>query len=144
MRFGVLVATVLLFAAACGGSSATTQPSTTDTSTTDASTNDDAQRFPDVVAAVATPTDAGWDFDVTVSSPYDTPERYADAWRVVGPDGAVLGVRELAHDHAGEQPFTRSLRGVQIPAGVDSVVVEGRDQANGWGGATVVIVLDAG
>lgn len=134
-RFAVVVATVLLLsAAACGGS-----PATTDTSTTGPE-----QRFPDVVAAVATPTDAGWDFDVTVSSPYDTPERYADAWRVVSPDGSVLGVRELAHDHAGEQPFTRSLRGVQIPAGVDSVVVEGRDRTNGWGGATVVVVLDAG
>jgi len=145
MRIAVVVATVLLLSiAACGGSSATTDTSATGTSATGTSATGAEQRFPDVVAAVATQTDAGWDFDVTVSSPYDTPERYADAWRVVGPDGAVLGVRELAHDHAGEQPFTRSLRGVQIPAGVDSVVIEGRDQANGWGGATVVVVLDPG
>jgi hypothetical protein len=149
-RFAVVVATVLLLStAACGGSSATTGTSTSATTSsgptsTGTMSNGAEQRFPDVVAAVATQTDAGWDFDVTVSSPYDTPERYADAWRVVGPDGVVLGVRELAHDHAGEQPFTRSLRGVQIPAGVDRVVVEGRDRANGWGGATVVVVLDAG
>ena len=72
-------------------------------------------------------------------SAYDTPERYADAWRVKGPDGAVLGVRELLHDHAGEQPFTRSLDGIEIPDGVQTVVVEGRDLANGWGGGTVEV-----
>jgi len=91
--------------------------------------------FPDVIAVTADQSDDGtWRFDVTLSSPYDTPDRYADAWRILGPDGTEYGVRELAHDHANEQPFTRSLSGVEIPDEVDSVVVEGRDQVNGWGG----------
>ena len=59
-----------------------------------------------------------WTISATLSSPYDTPERYADAWRVVGPDGTVYGERILVHDHAGEQPFTRSESGIAIPAGV--------------------------
>lgn len=93
--------------------------------------------FPDVVAVVATQSsDETWRFDVTLSSPYDSPERYADAWRVLGPDGAELGIRELAHDHANEQPFTRSLSGVVIPATITTVTIEGRDQVNGWGGQT--------
>ncbi|MGB8361039.1 MAG: hypothetical protein WCE80_06520, partial [Acidimicrobiia bacterium] len=78
---------------------------------------------------------------VTMSSPYDTASRYADAWRVVGDDGVVYGVNELTHDHAAEQPFTRSLTGVEIPASVSTVVVEGRDQVYGWGGATVTVTL---
>lgn len=98
--------------------------------------------FPDVIAATATTTrEGGWLFSATVSSPYDSPERYADAWRVLAPDGTELGVRELAHDHASEQPFTRTLSGVVVPAGVDVVTVEGRDQVNGWGGATVEVEL---
>ncbi len=97
-----------------------------------------------MIDAVATPAHQGWDFDVTVSSPYDTPERYADAWRVVGPNGAVFGVRELTHDHAGEQPFTRSLLDVEIPAEVDVVVVEGRDSINGWGGQSIDVSLARG
>jgi len=100
------------------------------------------QRFPDVVDVVATETAVGWDVDVTLSSPYDTPERYADAWRIVAPDGTVLGVRELLHDHQFEQPFTRSLGGVEIPDDVDVVTVEGRDSTHGWGGATVEVALD--
>ena len=99
--------------------------------------------FPDVVDASAT-FDAGsgtWAFSVTLSSPYDTPQRYADAWRVIAPDGTELGVRELLHDHANEQPFTRRLDGVAIPEGIDVVTVQGRDQINGYGGATVAVEL---
>ena len=88
-----------------------------------------------------TPTDGGWRFDVTVSSPYDTPERYADAWRIVGPDGTVYGVRDLTHDQAAEPPLTRSLDGVSIPEDVSNVTIEGRDQRYGWGGETVDVPL---
>lgn len=95
------------------------------------------QDFPDVIAVEATRNGDDWTFAVTVSSPYDTPERYADAWRVVGPDGTVYGERLLAHDHAAEQPFTRSQTGITIPDDVPIVVVEARDSENGWGGSTV-------
>jgi len=98
--------------------------------------------FPDVVGAVGIREDGGtWRFDVTISSPYDSPQRYADAWRIVGPDGAVYGERILSHDHANEQPFTRSQSGVAVPAGVTVVTIQGRDQLNGWGGTTLDLPL---
>ena len=66
------------------------------------------QKYPDVVSAKVQPRGADiFDFDVTVSSPYDTPQRYADGFRVTGRDGTVFGERKLWHDHAGEQPFSR-------------------------------------
>ena len=109
----------------------------------DAAPEEPSQDYPDVIAATAQlDGDGTWTFAATISSPYDTPERYADAWRVLGPDGTVFGVRELAHDHANEQPFTRSRSGIEIPDDVDTVTVEGRDQANGWGGGTVEVVLE--
>lgn len=80
-------------------------------------------------------------FSVTVSSPYDTPERYADGWRVMGPGGTVYGEHTLAHDHANEQPFTRTQRGVEIPEDVNEVTVEGRDSEHGYGGNTVTVQL---
>jgi hypothetical protein len=102
----------------------------------------EAQRYPDILDVTLTRSDDGtFTVTVTVSSPYDTPERYADAWRVLSPDGAVLAVRELTHDHASEQPFTRSLGGVQIPADVTAVTVEGRDLVNGYGGRTVTVAV---
>jgi hypothetical protein len=93
------------------------------------------QKYPDVVAAKVTPRGGDrFDFDVTISSPYDTPKRYADGFRVVGPEGKVYGERKLLHDHADEQPFTRDLYGVTIPAGIGTVTVEARDQSYGYGG----------
>jgi len=101
-----------------------------------------AQKHPDVLAVKvrATGTDT-FDFDVTVSSPYDTPQRYADAFRVFGSDGTIYSERKLLHDHASEQPFTRDLYGVKIPRGVRGVVVQARDQRFGYGGKTVQVAL---
>jgi hypothetical protein len=101
-----------------------------------------ARKHPDVLGATVRRRDAEtFDFDVTVSSPYDSPQRYADAFRVADRDGTVYGERTLLHDHATEQPFTRDLYGVRIPAAVRTVVVQARDQKYGYGGATVEVVL---
>jgi hypothetical protein len=97
--------------------------------------------YPDVVDAAVTRDGGSYTFDVTVSSSYDSPERYADAWRIIGDDGNVYGMNELTHDHASEQPFTRSLAGVEVPDSVDSVTIEGRDLVYGWGGETFELML---
>ena len=63
-------------------------------------------RFPDVLAVDLQPRgDGSYDVAVTLSSPYDTPQRYADGWRVLDAEGNVLGTHTLLHDHAAEQPF---------------------------------------
>ena len=100
------------------------------------------QRHPDVVSVkVRAAGSDTFDFDITVSSPYDTPARYADAFRVTTASGAVLGERKLLHDHQTEQPFTRDLYGVKIPAAVSAVVVQARDQKYGYGGRSVRVQL---
>ncbi len=101
-----------------------------------------AQKYPDVLAVKVQPRGGQvFDFDVTVSSPYDSARRYADGFRVAGKDGKVYGERKLVHDHAGEQPFTRNLYGVTIPRGVRVVVVQARDQKYGYGGRSVDAAL---
>jgi hypothetical protein len=95
----------------------------------------------DVVAADATRTGQTWRFSVTVRHADEGWEHYADAWRVVAPDGSVLGVRELLHPHVTEQPFTRSLAGLVVPADIDHVRIEARDSRHGWGGAAVTVPL---
>jgi hypothetical protein len=100
------------------------------------------QRYPDVQAVkVRAGGPDRFDFDVTISSPYDTPQRYADAFRAMSKDGRVFGERVLLHDHANEQPFTRDLYGVTIPAEVHRVVVQARDLKYGYGGKTVEVAL---
>lgn len=100
------------------------------------------QRYPDVrTVKVRTSGPNKFDFDVTISSPYDTAQRYADAFRVMSKDGRTFGERVLLHDHADEQPFTRDLYGVTISTGVQTVVVEARDLKYGYGGKTVEVAL---
>lgn len=100
------------------------------------------QKYPDVVAVkVQSRGENRFDFDVTVSSPYDTPQRYADAFRVISVEGQPYSERKLLHDHASEQPFTRDLHGVLIPAGIRAVVVQARDQKFGYGGKTMQVIL---
>ena len=125
-----------------GTSSVATTAGEPGNATTAAAAETSEQRFPDVVAAELHLT-GGRTFTVsaTLSSPYDTPERYADAWRVLDGNGTELGIRELGHDHQNEQPFTRTLSGVDIPEGVTEVTIEGRDQVYGWGGDTVTVAV---
>ena len=117
---------IVLLAGACGGSSSRA---------TEAEERRRVlqQRFPDIVGATFDPIGATtWSVRVTLSSPYDSEDRYGDAWRVLLLDGTVLGTRLLTHHHATEQPFTRALNNVEIPEGTESVLVEGRDLINGW------------
>lgn len=96
----------------------------------------------DVVKAVATPESSGtWRFDVTVRHDDAGWDHYADAWEVRLADGTVLGTRTLLHPHDNEQPFTRSLSGVEIPDGVDEVEIYARDSVHGWGGVVETVTL---
>ena len=97
----------------------------------------------DVVAVDVRSVSAGvYDFDVTVGHADEGWDHYADAWRVVAPDGTVLGTRTLYHPHVDEQPFTRSLGGVRIPAGTGHVFVEAHDKVHGWSGQRLRIDLE--
>jgi hypothetical protein len=138
ITLGSIALIAALFLTSCAGTTVTGQT----TSTSDVAAD---ERYPDVVEVeVVRATNGSFRFDVTISSPYDSPERYADAWRIVGSEGVVYGIRELLHDHAGEQPFTRSLIGVAIPDGVEFLTVEARDLVNGWGGDTLEVQLPVG
>ena len=97
--------------------------------------------YPDIVEVTPLANAGGYTFIVSMSSTYDSPERYADAWRVIGDDGVVYGMVEFDHENSTEQPVTRSLDGVAIPDAVDSVTVQGRDLVYGWGGETVEVDL---
>ena len=106
--------------------------------TTAVSTAPKEQRFPDIRAVTVRPAGPEtFNFYVTVSSPYDSPQRYADGFRVMGRNGTVFGERILLHHHADEQPFTRDLHSVVIPKGIKSVIVQGRDKNYGYGGKTM-------
>lgn len=93
----------------------------------------------EIVMAEFTEQGNGWDVSVTLRHGDSGWDHYADAWRVVGEDGAVIGTRTLFHPHENEQPFTRGLGGVRIPAGQHTVYVEAHDKVHGWSGQRVKV-----
>ena len=96
----------------------------------------------DVVAAVAqVQPDGNYSFEVTIRSADTGWDKYADLWEVRNADGVVLGTRELLHPHVDEQPFTRSLDGVEVPGDLTSVVVAAHDSVEGFCGETVAVEL---
>lgn len=82
-----------------------------------------------------------WKADVTLNHSDAGWEHYADAWRLVDASGKLLGTRVLYHPHVNEQPFTRSLSNIKIPAGTDILFVEAHDKKHGWSPQRVKVDL---
>jgi hypothetical protein len=78
---------------------------------------------------------------VTLSHPDTGWDHYADGWEVVDVAGNSLGMRELLHPHVTEQPFTRSLSGVQVPLGTSVIYVRARCNVDGWSDALFEVRL---
>jgi len=96
----------------------------------------------DVVAAQAMPEgDGTWRFQVTVRHDDAGWDHYADAYEILDPEGGLLGRRVLLHPHVDEQPFTRSISGVHIPAGLKRVRIRAHDKVHGWGGRELTLEL---
>lgn len=97
-----------------------------------------------IVDAKATQQSPGvWRFSVTLEHADTGWEHYADRWDVMTPDGTLLGTRTLYHPHVNEQPFTRSLGGVKIPASVTSVMIRARDSKHGFAEKRFTVDLSA-
>ncbi|MCP5085558.1 MAG: hypothetical protein GY952_01945 [Rhodobacteraceae bacterium] len=88
---------------------------------------------PQIEKVSASKSGTTWRFDVTLRHDDTGWDHYADGWGVYTEDGAELGYRVLAHPHVNEQPFTRSLGGVEISGSVKRVVIVPRDSVHGVG-----------
>ena len=95
----------------------------------------------EVVSAQLREHNGTWNVSVTVRHGDTGWDHYADAWRVLDGEGRVLGERILHHPHVQEQPFTRSLSGVEIPQGTTTVFIQARDNQSGWSPQTLQVDL---
>lgn len=82
-----------------------------------------------------------YDFSVTVRHKDEGWKHYANKWEIVTLKGIILATRVLHHPHIHEQPFTRSLNGVKLPARVKTVKVRAKDIKHGDGGKEIIVKL---
>ena len=82
-----------------------------------------------------------YNFTVTVFHKDTGWKHYANKWEIIDEKGTLLGTRTLHHPHVEEQPFTRSLSGVEIPDNLTTVTVRAYDSVHEYGGKVVSIEL---
>lgn len=82
-----------------------------------------------------------YDIAVTVQHQDEDWDHYADRWEILGPDGTILATRILQHPHVHEQPFTRSLSGVRLPASLQEITIRAHDKRHGHSGKTMTVAL---
>ncbi len=80
-----------------------------------------------------------YSFDVAVKHADTGWEHYSDAWEVLDNKGNVLARRVLVHPHVNEQPFTRSLAGVKIPAELTTITIRAHDSVHKYGGKEMTV-----
>lgn len=85
--------------------------------------------------------DKTFTFDVTVFHRDTGWDHYANKWDVLDDKGQILGTRILHHPHVDEQPFTRSLSGVEIPQNIKNVQIRAHDSVHEYGGIVVTVHL---
>ncbi|NBD29124.1 MAG: hypothetical protein GVY31_03680 [Alphaproteobacteria bacterium] len=96
---------------------------------------------PTITEATARTDGGAWTFSVTIAHPDTGWDHYADGWRVETGDGTILGTRVLAHPHVAEQPFARSLSGVAVPDGTETVFLRAKCFVDGWNADRVALTL---
>lgn len=95
-----------------------------------------------ILKVEVTPVSKGkFRFDVTVRHEDEGWKHYANRWQVEAPEGKILGTRVLLHPHVNEQPFTRSLTAVNVPADVKNVVIRAFDSVHADSDKTVNVMI---
>jgi len=92
------------------------------------------------VKAEVTPAQK-YNISVTVQHNDKGWDHYANAWRIYSPEGKLLDERVLHHPHVKEQPFTRTLLGVSIPAELSEVLIVAVCSKTGESEATYTLKL---
>jgi len=83
-----------------------------------------------------------WTISVTVKHNDQGWEHYADKWIVVNPlTKEILAERVLTHPHDTEQPFTRSLSGINIPSELTYVEIWAKCNLHGYKGKRFILEL---
>lgn len=80
-------------------------------------------------------------FDVTISHKDTGWDHYANKWEILDEKGQIIGTRILHHPHVNEQPFTRSLSGVEISQDIKKVEIRAHDSVHEYGGKIVILGL---
>ena len=138
---------ILALLTSCSGTNtpdaATTDPTASANPTEQAETGVDPSEHADVRGVAVSGDPGRYTFAVTVRSPDEGCERYANWWEVIDENGALVYRRILGHSHVDEQPFTRSGGPVEV-AEDQRVFVRAHLHPTGYGGVVFAGTVGGG
>lgn len=84
-----------------------------------------------------------YSFSVTVRHNDTGWDHYADRYEILTPDDRIIAARVLRHPHVQDQPFTRDLRYIPVPDGINRVKIRAHCSRDGYVGAMLEKQLPA-
>jgi hypothetical protein len=87
---------------------------------------------PRVESASIVQEGAGWTVRALIRHPDSGWDHYASGWQILAPDRTVLALAEITHPHPDGEPIREELTGLQLPEGVDHLLIRVRCTLDGW------------
>ncbi|MEO1919540.1 MAG: hypothetical protein ABGW81_07530 [Paracoccaceae bacterium] len=95
----------------------------------------------DVLMVKAVQTNGLWDFDVTVHHPDASTDHMLDNIAIFLPGNVELTIAEVPKPSIGAKHVTIQINSLEIPDGVEYIVIRGHCSTSGWSDLGIIIAL---
>jgi len=86
----------------------------------------------EVLMVKATQSDGVWSFDVTIHHPDADSDHMMDSIALFSPDEVQLATAEIPMPSIGTKNVTTQLNDIEIPEGVEYIIIRGHCSTDGW------------
>lgn len=95
----------------------------------------------EILMVKATQSEGLWNFDVTVHHPDDDSDHMMDSVAIFLPDETQLITADIPMPSIGAKHVTTQVKGIEIPEGVEYIIIRGHCNSDGWTHDGIVIAL---
>lgn len=95
----------------------------------------------EILMVKATQSDGLWSFDVTVHHPDIGSDHMLDSIAIFTPDEVQLETADIPLPSIGAEHVTTQVKDVEIPKGVEFVIIRGHCSTDGWTHEGIIIAL---
>ncbi len=95
----------------------------------------------EVLMVKATQSNAVWSFDVTIHHPDANSDHMMDSIAIFTPDEVQLATTEIPMPSIGAEHTTTQLNDIEIPKGIEYIIIRGHCSTDGWTHEGIMIAL---
>ncbi len=95
----------------------------------------------EILMVKATQSDGVWNFDVTVHHPDVGSNHMLDRIAIFSPDEVQLETADIPMPSIGAKHVTTQVKGVEVPEGVEYIIIRGHCSTSGWSDEGIIITM---